>query len=114
MAIVKLYAQLSCNSLSVSEAWFSKLFGRSADAHPMQGLAEWHHSGSAGLQLFEDRKNAGRGTMTLIVSDLSAEHARLKAAGLAPSDIEPADTTSLVMLRDPDNNLVVFAQPGPA
>jgi hypothetical protein len=52
--------------------------------------------------------------MTLIVSDLSGEHARLKAAGLAPSDIEPADTTSLVMLRDPDNNLVVFAQPGPA
>jgi hypothetical protein len=78
----------------------------------MAGLAEWHHRDDAGFQLFEDRANAGRGTMTLIVSSLREEHARLAKAGFAPGDIEAADTTSLVRLRDPDNNLVVLAQPG--
>jgi hypothetical protein len=80
----------------------------------MNGLAEWHHDDNAGLQVFENAPNAGKGTLTLIVSDLRNEHSRLIAAGLEPSAIEPADTTSLVRLRDPDQNLVVLAQPGRA
>lgn len=114
MPIEKVYAQLSCSDLERSVVWFEHLFQRKPDARPMDGLAEWHHEAHAGLQVFEDAGNAGKGTLTLIVSDLRNEHSRLTAAGLDPSAIEPADTTSLVRLRDPDRNLVVLAQPGRA
>ena len=113
-SIQKVYGQLNCVDLSVSEAWFERLFGRAPDATPMAGLAEWHHRGAAGLQLFENSEHAGHGTLTLIVSDLRAEHARLKRAALNPSPIEPATTTSLVRMNDPDGNLIVLAQPGKA
>jgi len=114
MSIEKVYAQLSCRDLERSVAWFERLFDRRPDARPMDGLAEWHHEDKAGLQVFENASSAGSGTLTLIVNDLRNEHSRLVDAGLEPSAIEPADTTSLVQLRDPDRNLVVLAQPGRA
>ncbi len=111
MAVDKIFAQLCCSDLAVSRAWFRALFGREPDAVPMPGLAEWHHGGSAGLQLFENSRDAGHGTLTLIVSGIREEHSRLAAAGLEPGGIEPATTTTLVQLRDPDGNLVVLAEP---
>ena len=111
MALDKVYAHLSCTDLNRSTDWFGKLFGRPPDARPMDGLVEWHHGNSAGFQVFAEPSNAGHGTLTLIVTGLRDEHARLLGAGLEPGDLEPADTASLVRLRDPDGNLVVFAQP---
>lgn len=112
MTIEKVFAQVSCSDLSASSGWYAALFDRAPDARPMDGLAEWHHRGAAGLQLFENPADAGHGTLTLVVSGLRDEHARLERAGLAPGAIEPATSTSLVRLRDPDGNLVVLAQPG--
>lgn len=114
MPIIKIYAQLNCSDLATSTPWFEKLFGRGPDARPMDGLAEWHHRDNAGLQLFERREDAGHGTLTLVVEGLRNEHQRLDAAGLAPGPIEPATSTSLVTLIDPDGNTVVLAQPGRA
>jgi hypothetical protein len=112
MAIQKIYAQVNCSDLSASIEWYRKLFGRMPDARPMEGLAEWHHRNSSGFQLFENPRDAGHGTMTLIVDGLREEHSRLKEAGLVPGDIEPASSTSLVRLRDLDGNLIVLAEPG--
>ncbi|WP_316014001.1 VOC family protein [Roseobacter sp. HKCCA0434] len=110
MPIHRIYAHLSCRSLDASLDWFARLFDRAPDARPMTGLAEWHHEGRAGLQLFENPDDAGRGTLTLIVRDLATEHARLDAANLAPGPLERGDSVSLVRLRDPDGNLVVLAE----
>ena len=78
----------------------------------MAGLVEWHHDTGAGLQVWQDAANAGRGTVTFIVSGLSEEHARLVGAGLEPGKLEMGDKVSLFRLRDPDQNLVVLAQEG--
>lgn len=94
MTIKKVYAHLSCSDLARSIAWFERVFGRAPDARPMNGLAEWHHQDSAGLQLFEDVSNAGRGTVTLIVRDLPGERSRLTERGLEPPGVQPADTTA--------------------
>jgi len=112
MAIETLYAQIACSDLARSSVWFGRLLGRAPDARPMKGLAEWRHGADAGLQLFENAAHAGHGTLTLIVSGLREERARLEKAGLAPGEVEAADTNSLVRLRDPDGNLVVLAEPG--
>ena len=114
MNLIGIFAQLNCSDLERSTAWFQTLFGREPDAKPMTGLAEWHHGESAGFQLFQDEKKAGRGTLTLIVSAIREEHARLKAAGFDPGNVEAADYTTITRLTDPDDNLVVLAQPGKA
>ena len=114
MAVQRIYAHLSCSDLAASLPWFEALFAREPDARPMDGLAEWHHRDAAGLQLFENPADAGRGTLTLIVEGLRDEHARLEKAGLRPGEVEAGDATSLVRLRDPDENLVVLAQPRPS
>ena len=77
--------------------------------HPQPGLAEWQFTDSAAVQLFEDKKHAGAGTLTLAVADLPAERKRLDAAGLKLGEVEEATTLMLVRLRDPDGNLVVLA-----
>jgi len=111
MTIMKIYAHISCGDLAASEGWYRQLFGRGADKHPMAGLAEWHFSDSAGLQLFEDKKNAGSSTLTIGVDNLQDEHARLAGEGLRPGAIEEAHEVGIARLRDPDGNLVVFAGP---
>jgi len=50
-------------------------------------------------------------SLPLIVTGLANEHDRVLTAGLSPGPIEEATTTNLVRLRDPDDNLVVLAQP---
>ena len=47
-----------------------------------------------------------------MIGAICAAPMALKAAGLEPCDIEPATSVSLVRLRDPDDNLIVLAQPG--
>jgi hypothetical protein len=97
--------------LAESIAWFEKLFGRAPDARPMTGLVEWHHGESSGFQLFKNPADAGHGTLTLIVDGLKDEKVRLETAKLTVGEIESADYVSLIRLRDPDDNLVVMAQP---
>ena len=80
----------------------------------MAGLAEWHHGKQAGFQLFESTAHAGHGTLTLIVGAVRAEHERVASIGLDPGEVETADYTTIVRLKDPDGNLVVLAQPGRA
>ena len=114
MALHKIYAHISCSDLERSRAWFEKLFGRAPDGSPMKGLVEWHHGDSAGFQLFEQPEKAGGHTLTLGVTALRDEHARVSGSGLAPGPVESADKVSVVRLQDPDGNLVVLAQPGRA
>jgi hypothetical protein len=109
MTLRKIFAQLSCSDLAASTTWFTTLFGRKPDSTPMDHLAEWHHGSEAGFQLFQNSANAGKGTLTLIVEDLAQDRERL--ASLSPGEIERADYVNLIRLRDPDNNLVVLAEP---
>jgi hypothetical protein len=75
----------------------------------MEHLAEWHHGGEAGFQLFQNPPHAGKGTLTLIVADLDAERTRVSA--LKPGNIERGNYVNLIRFRDPDHNLVVLAEP---
>ena len=111
MALTTFFAQVACSDLGTSKAWFETIFDRPFDAAPMDGLVEWHHGDSAGLQLFRQPDNAGHTTLTLLVDDLSGERDRLTDAGMQVGEIERADTVDIVRMDDPDGNLVVLAQP---
>lgn len=109
MPIMSISANLSCSRLEDSIPWYTALFGRAPDRRPMEGLAEWIIHEGAEVQLFESEPNAGHGTLTIGVSGLEAERARLLDTGLAPGEIEEADEFYIVRMRDPDGNLVVLA-----
>jgi len=109
MGIATIFANVSCRDLATSEPWYEKLFGCAASRHPMPRLAEWHFNDSAEVQVYEQREHAGHSTLTLGVLPLEAERGRWVDAGLEPGPIEEADDYFIMRIRDPDQNLVVFA-----
>jgi hypothetical protein len=76
----------------------------------MKGLIEWHHGTHAGLQLFVNPPDAGKGNMTLIVSDLSSEHSRLEGIGFQPAAIESGSAVRFFRMMDPCGNRIVLAE----
>jgi len=108
MGIETVFANVSCSNLETSLPWYEKLFGKPPTRQPMAGLAEWHFTESAEVQLHESKENAGKSTLTLGVLPMEPER-RLGEIGLNPSAIEQAQDYFLVRLRDPDGNLVVLA-----
>jgi catechol 2,3-dioxygenase-like lactoylglutathione lyase family enzyme len=109
MTIRTIFAHVSCSDLAASIAWYTKLFDHAPDRRPMEGLAEWHFTESAELQLYEEKKHAGHSTLTLGVLPMTPERERLVAAGLKPGEIEEAKDFYIMRMRDPDGNLIVFA-----
>lgn len=109
--IQKIFAQLYCTNTEISAAWFAKLFGRSADAAPMEGLLEWHHGSDGGLQVFKNDANAGHGCLTLIVTDIEQEIERLRNSGMDAGEILTGDQAIVSTVVDPDGNQVILAQP---
>jgi len=109
MSIATIFAHVSCADLATSLPWYQKLFGKPPVRQPMQGLAEWQFTDSAEVQLHEEKVHAGHSTLTLGVLPMEPERQRLLAAGLNPGPIEQADDYFIMRLRDPDQNLVLFA-----
>jgi hypothetical protein len=108
MAIDTIFANISCSDLEVSLPWYQRLFGVPPTRRPMDGLAEWHFTDSAEVQLYENKKNAGRSTLTLGVLPLEPEQRRLSENGLEPGPIETTKDFFLMRIKDPDGNLVVM------
>ena len=57
----------------------------------MGGLAEWRFTDSAEVQLYENKANAGKRTLTIGVRPLEPEQRRLCEQGLKPEPSEPAN-----------------------
>lgn len=108
MGIETIFANISCSDLEVSLPWYEKLFGAPPTRRPMEGLAEWHFTESAEVQLYENKANAGKSTLTVGVLPLEPEHRRLSEQGLEPGPIEPTKDFFISRVNDPDGNLVVL------
>lgn len=96
MTLEAIFAQILPSDPARSADWFKTLFQRVPDAVPMAPAPQ---DGAA---------------LTLVVSNLRANHAQLEMAGLRPGAIEPGDFASSLRIRDPDGNLIVLTQPGRA
>ena len=75
----------------------------------MPRLVEWQFSDSAEVQLYEQKEHAGHSTLTLGVLPLEPERERLIKSGLNPDPIEETGDYLIMRIRDPDQNLIVFA-----
>ena len=108
MEFNQLIAGVSVGDLNRSIAWYSKLFGRSADSRPMKEVAEWLVVPSGVVQLLFDHRRAGTSHLTLEVPDLEPIRAELSSLGARHGvDGGPFRT---VTVDDPDGNEITFVQ----
>lgn len=108
MPFLGLLAQATVRDLPTAQAWYSAVFGTGPDAHPMDGLLEWHLGDGFGVQVWAEPDRAGRSSIVIDETDLDALHQRLVEAGLTMSGIEHATSSRILRLTDPDGNRLVF------
>jgi len=108
MTIVRLMVSMTVTDVESAVAWYTKVFGTEPDAHPMDGLFEWHLDGHFGVQVWQDADRAGRSGMTVDESDLDGRLASLAAAGIKNNGIQDATSSRILPIEDPDGNQIVF------
>ncbi|PSK85036.1 hypothetical protein CLV63_13835 [Murinocardiopsis flavida] len=108
MTITRVLAQAAVDDLAVAERWYTLLFDRGPDTRPMDGLIEWHLSGTFGVQVWAEPDRAGKSAVVLDESDLDGLVAHLDRAGIAHPGPSDASSSRILPLEDPDGNRVVF------
>jgi len=111
MTIKNALAGIAVTKLDSAIAWYSKVIGREPDSQPMPGLAEFSFDNGGWLQLFEDTERAGKSSVTLAVNDLKGQMLVLADAGINVGDTSQTDYVATAIVKDPDGNQVVFAEP---
>lgn len=109
MSIDHVLAVVAVSDVDRSHRFYSALFGRPADNHPMPSLVEWQIRPDAWLQVFSDAARAGLGLVNFAVDDLDRHLAELRERGLDPAEITEANKgVRLSTLVDPDGNTITF------
>jgi hypothetical protein len=108
MTITNALASLAVRDLATSSQWYEKILGRGSQ--PMAEVVEWQLERGGGLQIYQLPERAGKGSCTLVVSDIDDLARQLRSTGIAPN-AEPArdDRVDTVMINDPDGNSIAFA-----
>jgi catechol 2,3-dioxygenase-like lactoylglutathione lyase family enzyme len=111
MTVSTVYAVISTANVDAARDWYERLFGRAADREPMAGVLEWYF-GSGGVQLVADAQRAGCSLLTMIVSSLERTRADLRIRRLTLGPATAGDMAAIARIRDPEGNLITFAEPG--
>ncbi len=113
MPITNVLAGLPVANFDAALDWYERLFGRPADARPMDGLADWHFVDTGSVQLVEHAERAGGGLVTLTADDLQADVEAMRQRGVQVGEVD--DTTSdkvlFVSVSDPEGNLITLVTP---
>jgi predicted enzyme related to lactoylglutathione lyase len=92
-------------------AWFETVLGRPPDMLPHDAEAVWRLTDSASVYVVEDAERAGRGLLTLIVTDLDKTVTAIGSRGLLVSEFqEVPDAGHKAILYDPDGNRVELVE----
>ena len=65
MSFTNVMATISVTDFEGGVTWYERLFGRSPDRRPMDGLAEWHFVKAGAVQVTQDSKRGGSALLTL-------------------------------------------------
>jgi predicted enzyme related to lactoylglutathione lyase len=92
--------------------WYERLFGRLADAQPMEGLAEWHVPSGGVVQLVAMAERAGQSLLTLDVDDLEHELCAMRERGLDAGalDDRTSDKVLIATTTDPEGNVITLVE----
>lgn len=110
MSIRNAIASVAVNDLNSASQWYERLFGRPADSKPMSEVAEWKFERGGWLQVYQLPERAGKGSVTLAVSDLEQQISVLKQGGIDPGQPMQSDKVKVFMIKDPDGNSIALAE----
>ncbi|WP_328989770.1 VOC family protein [Kribbella sp. NBC_01245] len=111
MSITKTLAVVPVEDFEVALEWYGRLFGRPADAQPMAGLADWHLSDSAWVQLHQNSDSAGKSFLNFAVDDLQKHTDELAGREIALGEVITTDKgAKLAPVNDPDGNTITFIE----
>ncbi|MFN8620664.1 MAG: VOC family protein [Chloroflexota bacterium] len=109
MTIRNALASVAVQDIDRGAEWYARLLGEEG-SRPMPDLAEWTFERGGGLQVYRGPDRAGRGSLTLAVTDLEHEIERLEAMGVDTSGRVDGPGVRTVMVRDPDGNSIALAE----
>jgi len=113
LTITNALAGIAVDDINEAMEFYEVLFGRMADARPINDVAEWKLPGGGWVHVHTDADRAGASNLTLIVDDLAEELGRLGLHGLNPVSKAMGDFFKTAKFRDPDGNQIIFSQPQP-
>jgi predicted enzyme related to lactoylglutathione lyase len=111
MSLTKVLAVVPVTDFETSVAWYERLFGRPADAQPMPGLADWHLTDTAWVQVYRDHDHAGNTALNFAVDSLETHTAELAGRGITLGDVTTTDKNArLAPVTDPAGNTISFIE----
>ncbi len=111
MTINLLFAGVAVADYDAALAWYQRFFGRAPDVIVTEHEAMWQVTKSGWVYVVGDAARAGTALLTLLVDDLDAHVAELRARGLEPSAIETAPGLyRKAVLNDPEGNMISLGQ----
>ncbi|MFF1556611.1 VOC family protein [Streptomyces sp. NPDC058279] len=111
MIFTHVLAVAPVGDIEVAVPWYERLLGRPADARPMAGLADWHISPSAWVQVFQSPEHAGTTLLNLVVDDLDRALAELAGRGITAGEVQPgAQAVRFAAVHDPDGNRITLIE----
>ena len=109
MNISNVLAGIMTKDHAAARTWYANLLGRTADATPMEGLAEWHFEGGV-LQLVQDEERAGASSVALIVSSRDEVRTEVEVKGVPIGPTTETEFVKTLTINDPEGNRITFAE----
>ncbi|MFP7571026.1 VOC family protein [Marivita sp. S2033] len=109
MKINHVFVSINAADFAAQSGWWTSLIGRRWDREPMPSCHEWELTERVLFQVLDSAEGHGRATLTMHVSDLDTEIARLAKVGIAvpePVKIEGFETLRYAEFADPEGNTV--------
>lgn len=109
MKVDHVFININAADFTAQSEWWAKLIGRRWDREPMPSCHEWDLTDHVLFQVLDSAESHGDSTVTMHVSNLDAEIARLAKAGIdlpEPVKIEGFDTLRYAEFSDPEGNKI--------
>jgi predicted enzyme related to lactoylglutathione lyase len=110
MSIHNALAGVAVTNLDDAIRWYERVL-EAAPRRPMPEVAEWQFASGGALQVFVDAERAGRSSVTFVVSNVDDQIAALTAGGIQILNTTNSALVRTAIVKDPDSNQIVFAQP---
>ena len=109
MKVENIFLSINAANFAAQSEWWAKLIGRPKDREPMPSCHEWDLRDGVLFQVLDNAKGHGTTSVTLLISDLDAEIARLSDAGIdvpTPEKVKGFETLRYAEFADPEGNTV--------
>jgi predicted enzyme related to lactoylglutathione lyase len=110
MSIHNALAGVAVTNLDDAIRWYERVL-EATPRRPMPEVAEWQFASGGALQVFVDAERAGRSSVTFVVSNVDDQIAALTASGIQILNTTNSALVRTAIVKDPDSNQIVFAQP---